>query len=457
MMDARRMKVCAIGVAAALLLSVLAFAGAKSPESSPLDPARAALRGKRFDEAIRALDKALAEAHEHPDEAFYLRALALYYSGEHNLAVQVADDLIQEHEGSPWLRKARFLKAQSLIRQRKFKDAERIYEEEANRLLSKGRKQGIAGVFIELADALATKPDPSDVGAPPPNYGKAYNLYGRALELEIGRELRDRVMFKRARTIQLAGNHQQAIKDYREYLAEFDPDWTGEVGSMTRLANQKREKHGPTGQHAFEARFRLAEAQLSVDEHVSARINLEDVLTLMGQRTKDEKPDERLVRLIAEARWLLVRTYRLPKAPHSELDRAVKEARDFLADHDDDPHAVVAAFRIAQAYEHHGRSDQAVDAYEAFIAGEGYNLPAGDAATERLQDFNKSPAELQDEWRKLALYQIGQIRFGQRKYAEAVGVWQDYIAKYPNGPHWSQCQHGVVDAEFQVAVDAVAE
>ena len=47
-----------------------------------------------------------------------------------------------------------------------------------------------------FADALATKPAPDDLGAPPPNYAKAYNLYRKALEMEIGRDLRD-VLFER--------------------------------------------------------------------------------------------------------------------------------------------------------------------------------------------------------------------------------------------------------------------
>ena len=60
-------------------------------------------------------------------------------------------------------------------------------------------------MILEFADALAKKPDPDDVGAPPPDFRKANNLYRRALEIEIGRDLRDSVMFKSARAIQEAG------------------------------------------------------------------------------------------------------------------------------------------------------------------------------------------------------------------------------------------------------------
>ena len=96
------------------------------------------------------------------------------------------------------------------IQQRKFRQAEVIYEQEAHRLLSAARKHEIARVLVDFADALATVPAANDLSAPPPNYQKAYNLYRKTLEMEIGRDLRDQVMFKLARTIDRAGNQQQA-------------------------------------------------------------------------------------------------------------------------------------------------------------------------------------------------------------------------------------------------------
>ncbi|KKL67370.1 hypothetical protein LCGC14_2135660, partial [marine sediment metagenome] len=444
--------------AVCLAAAPLAAQEVAEPKASPLDKAKAALRGKRFDVAVKLLGDVPPDQ---ADEATYLKALALFYGGKHAEAVKSADAVIAAREKSPWLRKALFLKANALIQQRKFKEAEGIYEKEANRLLSQTRKKRIAGVIIRFADTLAKKPDPNDVGATPPNYTKAYNLYRRALAMEIGRELRDEVMFKCARTIQLARNYSKAIGDYRAYLAEFDPDWTGNVGSLRRLAGLKREKPKPAGKYPLQARYRLGEAQLLSGDHRSARVNLEDLQKMLLAHRPNVpagKEAPKLVQLRADTAWLLVRTYRLPNAQGEELDRAVKEARDFCKAYTDDARAVAAAFWIGQAYQAHGRADQAIAAYEAFIDAREYKLPRGEAATAKLDDFGKkSPTQLQDEWRKLALFQIGQIRFGQKKYAEASGAWQRYVTKYPNGSHWAACQRGIIDAEFQVAVDAVAD
>ncbi len=444
-------------VAVAAVLAAAVPAGAAAGKPSALDSAKAALRAKQFDQAVKLLAEAARGAKG--DEAMYLKALALHYAGRHKEAVTAADAMIAKHPTSPWMRKGRFLKAKAMIELRDFNGAEAIYEGEANRLLSEARKQEVAGVIIKFADALAAKPDPNDVGAPPPNYSKAYNLYAKALAMEIGRTLRDEVMFKRARTIQSAGNHGQAVKDYRAYLAEFDPDWAGAVGSAARLANQKRENPKPAGKHPLQVRYRLAEVQLRAGDHRSARVNTEDLLTLIGRQTAGKKVGPKITQLIADTRWLHLRTYRLPNPAGGELDQAVKQAAEFAQSYRTHPgaRAMVAAWWIAEAYKAHRRADQAIKAYEDFIAAEAYTIPPGEAATTKMEEFGKSPAALQDEWRKLALFQIGQIRFGQKKYTEASRAWQQYVKQYPNGPQWAACQQGMVDAEFQVAVDAIAD
>ena len=33
--------------------------------------------------------------------------------------------------------------------------------------------------------------------------------------------------------------------------------------------------------------------------------------------------------------------------------------------------------------------------------------------------------------------------------------WQSYIKEYPNGPEWSDCQNAIINAEFQLGLDAL--
>ena len=52
-----------------------------------------------------------------------------------------------------------------------------------------------------------------------------------------------------------------------------------------------------------------------------------------------------------------------------------------------------------------------------------------------------------------AVYQIAQLRFGQKKYAEATEAGS-YINKYPTARSVGR-QRGIINASYQIAMDAV--
>ena len=101
-----------------------------------------------------------------------------------------------------------------------------------------------------------------------------------------------------------------------------------------------------------------------------------------------------------------------------------------------------------------GRADDAIAAYEDFIAKH-HGLPEGEALTASIPGLEGNPAKQQSDWEKAALYQIAKIRYGQKKYEEATKAWESYVNKYPDGPDWSACQRGIIDARHQIAMDAV--
>ena len=54
-----------------------------------------------------------------------------------------------------------------------------------------------------------------------------------------------------------------------------------------------------------------------------------------------------------------------------------------------------------------------------------------------------------------ALFRIGQILASQKKQEQAIATWQSYIKDYPNGPEWSESQNAIINAEFQMGLDAL--
>jgi len=165
---------------------------------------RSAFFDKEYASAIKQLDVLILglsslrietneEDGEQQDYLLYLKCLAQFYEKDFSNAIGTCEQFLSKYQDSSWYRKAIFLKATCHIRLKQFKEAEEIYETEAKRLLSATRKEEISSVYIRFAEALSRKPARDELDAPPPNYEKAYNLYKKALELEIGRELQDEI------------------------------------------------------------------------------------------------------------------------------------------------------------------------------------------------------------------------------------------------------------------------
>ncbi|MHB1155680.1 MAG: MG2 domain-containing protein [Phycisphaerales bacterium] len=426
-----------------LLAIAVAAAFASAAPTTRLEEARQSMRDRDFDQAVAQLDKTLAAPDaQHRDEAGYLKALALSQAKQYDKAILAADAALTRFPDSPWTAKTIFLKAQCLIQLRRFTDAEKIYEQQTHSLLSADRKAEIAQVLIDFAEQLCAKPDPAKPDAPQPEYAKAYQLLGKVSDMEIGLDLRDQVMFRRAQVIALAKNFGQAVNDYQQYLQRFDPTWGRAPDQVADV-----EPRASAGRHIHEARLGLAVAQIQTGNGAEARRQLEDLLRLLDQSSP----------MRADVRWQIIRSYSMPECQAWQLDPAVTAIRAFLADFPADSRAVVAAWWIPQALSRHGRGDDAIAAYEDFIESRNHKLPQGDALHAKLDDFDASPRKLSDDGRMKAVFEIAQIRFNQKKYDQAIAAWSRYVAQFPNGPQWSAAQNSIITAEFQQGIDQVAD
>ena len=494
----------------ATLAAVLCLAtGSRAAEPGSIEPLRAEMRAEHYDQAIVMADGMIKAKDPKADEAHYLKALALFQAKKFPEAATVADQLSVAFPQSAWRFKATFLKAQALIEQKRFQPAAALYQSEAARLLAADRKQELVGVIVAFADKLAAKPDPNAPDAPQPDYVKAGNLYTKALGMEISREFRDELVFKKARALQQTGDFGQAVRDFQAYLTEFDPAWTGPAGSGAARLPQRNPP--PAGKHVAMARYRLAESQIQAGNLVAGRMELEDLLKAANAPLDEVVPFQAELgtpegkRLPAEIRWLLVQSYftqptvvsvnagqpgqpvqqaarnflyanaavlgqvigntgGLPTTDallfalrEGELDPAIKTCREFLAACPEGSRAVRAAWMIAEASQSAGRAEDAIQAYRDFIAGRGFRLPAGEAAQNFEVEIGAAPATHLSNLKMRALFRIGAILGQQKKREEAIAAWQSYVKDYPNGPQWAESQNAMIDAEFQLGMDAMAD
>ena len=298
-----------------------------------LQAGQAALRARDYAAAVAALDKAISAKGVQADEALYLKALAQYHGKQFDAAIASCTALAETYPKSGWNHKARFLKANAHVQKRDYKSAEAIYETEANRPLSAARKQDVASVIIHFADELATQPDQDDLKAALPISPRPTNCT-TARSRWRSTTCAMQVVQEGARFNGRTTRH--AMNDFRAYLAEFDPDWMG-AGQCAREWIVKKENPAPAGKHPLVARFHLAEAQLKASQFPQARTNLEDLLKLI----EAQKVDDAQATLVADARWAIVNSFRMPNPGANELERGVK-APDFLKAHTDDPRSVYA-------------------------------------------------------------------------------------------------------------------
>ena len=495
------MKTCSLPPCCRWLPLILAAALPVAAAPTPLAQLQAEMRARNFAKAVELADQVVAAKDAAADQAIYLKADALMLAKKFPEAIAAADKLMADFPQSPWVHKAVFLKAQALVEQKKFADAGDIYAVEAARILSAERKQALAGEILGFAEKLEAKPDPNAPDAPKQDFAKAYSLYTKALALELPRDFRDGILFRKARAIQQAGNPSQAIQDFQAYLTAYDPAWTGPAGSGSeRLPMQNPP---PAGGHVAMARFHLAEAFHQSGNAAAARMELEDLLKMITAGNDSltaltaELASDEGKKLPAEIRWLTVQTYfalrpmpvqarntyvaqqaiqagnqqvqgfigntgglpatdvQLFTLANGELDQALKACRDYLTAHPSGSRATRVAWMMAEAMQSAGRADDAIAAYRDFIAGKGFRLPDGEAATTFDEEIRAIPATHLANLKMRAWYRIGQILADQKKHEEAIATWQSYIKDFPNGPEWSESQNAIINTEFQMGLDAL--
>jgi uncharacterized protein YfaS (alpha-2-macroglobulin family)/tetratricopeptide (TPR) repeat protein len=419
----------------------------------------------RFAEADAVLVKGPIPQEKSP-YASWLRALVLYQIPDYPLALQVCLDSMRET--TPWQHKIRFLAAEIYLKQRRYEEAESIYEQEAQRLLSEQRKEDIAGVYIEFAETLSYSPRPEELDLPQPDYDQAYSFYQKALDLEIGPELSEKVRFQMALMRERAELYGEAVWEYRSYLRNFDPDWLREgYGEGSRSVSHP-------GRHRGEARYRLAESLIKTGEYRAARNELEDLLSVLETLEKSssepatglsQEDDMHGTEQINRWRRLAMRripfTYGFPRpGSEADLEAGLSATTDYLSRFPDDAIAVTAAWYAVSALNYRGRTDEAIGAARDFLVKKTFRVRTEESPEEielrKLVGIAETPLEQYDTLQKKALFLIGNLRFAQTEYQAAIEAYTEYTVRFPNGPDWTAAQRGIINAEYQIGVDLIA-
>src|SRR5690606_13258684 len=101
---------------------------------------------------IENIDIALADPKAPADYLLYLKGRAQTELRQYDEALATFSKLEGDHPNSLWLPRSRFGRAEVFQRKRDYRVAGEIYQAEANRLLSDGRRDELTGIYLEFAD-----------------------------------------------------------------------------------------------------------------------------------------------------------------------------------------------------------------------------------------------------------------------------------------------------------------
>ncbi len=365
------------------------------------------MQDRKYAEAAAAIDKLLAEPQAadkqdvHRDWLMYLKGRALHLAGRYDEAIAAYAQLEHELPEGRWARRARFGRAVSLARKGDFQSAEKIYREQAAWLLSLDRKQELAGIYLEFADAYF-KPAPEQQLEQQPDYEKALQFYNQALEVGPQPEKRAEVELLAARCYQALGKLQEAAVRFARFSKEH-----------------------PDSELDLEARYRLGECQLGQNQLEEARRTWQDLLAAYAG---DKSPR------VAEAAFQLSQTWRLPR-PQSdeELELGVASLKSFLEQFPEHKLAGKAFLRIASSYMSRGRFDEAVASIQKFLDDK------------RYADREEAPD---------AQVLLGRCYQLQKKFPAALEAWRNYLAQHPAHRSWSDVQRQIINTEFLLGYEA---
>jgi alpha-2-macroglobulin len=365
---------------------------------------RQLMQDRDYPAAIRAIDQAAKAEGAPVGYLTYLKGRAHYLAKDYDLAEAVFDALAKAEPEGPWARRARFGKALALARQGDFRSAELIFRAEAEYLLSPARRQQIADIYLEFADRYFDPPK-NELGeqTAAPDYERALEFYEQALDVGPKPEKRVEVELLVARCRQELGQHGQAAGLYERFI----------------------EQHADSPL-VIEARFRLGECRMAEGNRQAARRAWED---LLAAHAGSDSPR------IAEAQYRLAQTWGIPTpGSDEELDLGTAALEKFLKRFPDHELAAAAYLEIARSFLHRSRHEDAVAAFNRFLADP------------RYQDREEIP-----DARSL----LGTAYLQQGKYEEALATWREYLVEHPAHKDWSAVQRRIIDAEYAKALAKV--
>ena len=379
---------------------------------------------RNYAEAASRLQAALTQTPDNADYLAYLLGNALFYQKEYAQAIERFQQFAADYPQSKWLPKALFRQADCYLALKQFQQAGEIYLPQVTQLVSAERKERVAAVYLDFAEAYFSGEWVKDQDEPglekTPDYARAKVFYELALQLELSPAKSEDIRLNAARCAYELTNYDEAIT------------------LLTAL-----QKEMPEGTLRVRTAYYLGQSYLKQGNLPQARRVFRDFAA-------DFPQDEHA----PEVAFLLSRAFRIPTpASTEELELGVKSLQEFVAAYPADKRAAQAEYEIGLSYYNFGRLDAAASALTAFI-----QKHAAIATTPTAAETTTAP-EKADEWLTaeqtlpLARFYLGSVYQRQRKFQDAITVWQEFLQTHPSHSFWNDAQRQIIETEYLIAAN----
>ncbi|MGE4613402.1 MAG: hypothetical protein AAEJ46_03585, partial [Planctomycetota bacterium] len=264
-------------LAAILILAAIPFT--QAIDDSPLDvpgmslpePLRLALLQNSTDSGLKLLDELEQEQPARRDDWLFYRSVLLQRAEKYEQSIQALKVLEDQYPESPWFHKSRLRRSQLLTKLARYGEAQKILEEETQRLRSGERIEELARILLDVADRISAEPDEKLPDPPKPQYGRARDLYIQAAELVPPRLLLEESLWGLVRcSASIKNDRNQIIRDADRYMTHFDP----------RVSSQD------AGEHLFDVLL----ARTRATRGVLARRGYQDLVDTIDASLAGEEP-----------------------------------------------------------------------------------------------------------------------------------------------------------------------
>jgi TolA-binding protein len=373
------------------------------------------LQEGKWDAALERLAKLIGDDKLPAEDRTYfrlLRATALRLANRLDAAREELAATVREAPGgqSAWLAKLRSEQMAVDLAASRFPDAEKVARAEVERLLGPGRKDGLAGVYLDYARKLLNPTEPTAQADPE----AAYALLSQGLQLAQSAQTKASIQLMLGEASQKAGNHARALGDFQTYLSTYKD-----------------------GADRSRARYLLGESQLLAGQALPARLTWTD---LVRELDRSDKPEE--IDLRVKAQYGIARTYAMPQpGDDNALALGTAALKKLLERNPAHPLAVNAAYEIAAGAIHRGKTQQAIEALQAFIERKNHEATTDDAKR-RQADLIMT-----------ATFQVGQVLQSQAKFDEAINAFKTYLSRFPDGPQSADAQRQILETQLMIAAE----